>query len=184
MKSSNDNFEQQDLVEIGKVTGAHGVRGAVRVYSYAESPDCFASGNVVVLILKNDTVRRHHRIVHASPYKSVVRLTLEGVTTRDQAEALTGSAVYMFKEDLPPLEDDVFYWADLLGMDVYTETDIHLGRIKEIIQTGANDVYVIEPLADRKAKEILIPAIASVVLSIEVENKRMRVALPDGLTDL
>ena len=145
-----------------RLSVAHGIRGAIRVYSYAESSDCFAPGTDIVLQVAGDDPRRF-KILKASPYKSIVRLTLEGVTSRNQAETLTSCAVCMFKANLPVLEEDVFYWTDLLGMDVFTVDNVHLGRITDIIPTGANDVYVVKPLEGQTAKEILIPAIASVV---------------------
>ena len=169
-----------DLIQIGKITGAHGIRGSVKVYSYAESADRFAVGGNIVLIDRAGG-KRHYRIVAAQAYKQTVRLNLSGVETRNEAESLSGWGVFIPKTDLPPLEPDTFYWDDLIGLKVVSAESEHLGEVAQIIPTGANDVYVIKTPPDHPAGEILIPAISSVVLEIDIEKGLMRVALPEGL---
>jgi 16S rRNA processing protein RimM len=75
------------------------------------------------------------------------------------------------------LENGSYYWIDLIGIEVYTAEDDYLGRIESIIETGSNDVYVVKD----KKKEVLIPALKSVVTDIDLSQKRMQVDLPDGL---
>ncbi len=179
MKSSN---KIDDLIEIGKIVGAHGINGAVKVYSYAESAACFtAHGELTVIDSRGR--RQHCRALWAKPYKNIVRLALENVNSRDAAELLAGCRIFIPKKCLPPLEDGSFYWADLIGMAVYGTDGVHLGQVVGIIETGANDVYVVQPPPDHPAKEILVPAIGSVVLDIDVARQRMRVELPDGLIE-
>lgn len=169
-----------DLVQTGKITGAHGIRGSVKVASYAESPDRFAVGAKIVL--EAPTGQTRHCVISGSQvYKKIVRLTLEGVETRDAAEALHGWKIFIPKSDLPPLEPDTFYWDDLIGMKVVSVEDENLGRITQIIPTGANDVYVVETPPGHPAGEILIPAISSVVLEVDIDSGVMRVDLPEGL---
>jgi 16S rRNA processing protein RimM len=180
LKSSSEKSVPGDLVQVGKVIGAHGMDGTVRVYSYAESVECFAPGKQLVLVDRMQSSLQH-AIVRSDAYKKIMRLKLEGVNSRTQAEALIESAVFLSKTDLPPLEPDTFYWSDVIGMDVVTVAGEFLGRVVQIIPTGANDVYVIETPPDHASREILIPAIASVVIDIDVEQRRMRVELPEGL---
>jgi len=152
----------------------------VRVYSYAESPECFAALDALVLV--DGTGRPVPcKILWVQSHKSIVRMALEGVTDRGQAEAMLGWGIYIAKEDLPPLESDTYYWSDLIGMAVYTLDGEHLGQVEQIIPTGANDVYVVKTPAGYPAKEILLPAIASVVIDIDLVSRRMRVQLPEGL---
>lgn len=184
MKSSNKPPDSEDsaddLLLIGKITGAHGLSGAVKVYSYAESADRYAPQSD--LTLKDEAGRTsRHKVIWSTPYKSSVRMALSGVATREQAEAVVGCDVFIARRDLPPLEADTHYWADVLGMDVFTTGGDHLGRVAQIIPTGANDVYVVRSQTDAGQTEILVPAIASVVLDIDVERRRMRVELPEGL---
>jgi 16S rRNA processing protein RimM len=181
LKSSNNRpSAPDDLVEIGNVVGAHGTAGMVRVYAYAESPECFALGRKLTLI-SPDGQRIRCEITWAQAYKKLMRLALDRVDTRDQAEALAGWQVYMAKTDLPPLEADAYYWNDIIGMAVYSVDDEYLGQVEQIIPTGANDVYVIKTPPAHPAGEILIPAIASVVIDIDVDRNCMRVDLPEGL---
>ena len=93
------------------------------------------------------------------------------------AEALIGAEFFIEKEILPELEEGTYYWIDLIGLSVYTTDDVCIGRIESILQTGSNDVYVVKD----KNKETLIPALASVILSVNLEEKIMRVDLPEGL---
>lgn len=169
-----------DLIQIGKIIGAHGIQGAVKVYSYAESVDRFTSQDGVTLIDSSGLSKRMS-VTHVSVHKNVVRLTLKGVTTRNAAEGLTGWGVFIPRDSLPPLEPDTYYWDDLIGMAVYTGDGEHLGTIEQIIPTGANDVYVVKPPPGHAAGEILIPAIASVVIDVDVARGRMQVELPEGL---
>ena len=183
MKSSNNFVIPDDLIQIGTIIGAHGVGGAVKVYSYAESPDLFKTSGELTLIDQAGNLQLC-QVLRASAHKHIVRLTLAGVATREQAEAIAKRAICIEKRKLPPLEPDTHYWIDLIGMSVYSLTGEYLGRIEEIIPTGANDVYVVKTPAGHPAKEILIPAIASVIQEVDVQNRCMRVALPEGLIDL
>jgi 16S rRNA processing protein RimM len=165
-----------DLIQIGEVIGAHGISGGVKIYYYADSIEFLAPGTQVVI--DSAPGRAVYKIVHARPHRKTVRVALEGVTTRNQAEALVGCGVFIPKERLPDLEEeDSYYWVDLIGLNVYSVSGEHLGEITGIIPTGANDVYVIQA----PAGEILVPAIASVVLEIDLAGSRMIVELPEGL---
>lgn len=179
-KSSNNPGLSDDWLQIGQIIGAHGIGGAVKVCSYAESTDRFAPGSRLTLVdAAGHTI--FYEVIWAQAHKKVMRLALQGVTTREQAEELVGWGVFMACKDLPPLEADTYYWRDLLGMPVYTVDGEYLGQIEQIIPTGANDVYVVKTPADHPAGEILIPAIASVILDVDLDLRSMRVALPEGL---
>ncbi len=166
---------------MGKVIGAHGIRGVVKIYAYAESTSDLDRYDEFILIDANG--RRHHfQRLWAKPHKKrIVRLAFKGVTTRDQAESLVGCKLMIPRQHLPPLEDDTYYWTDLIGMSVELGDGTHLGKVREIIPTGANDVYVIKTPDGQPKDEILLPAIASVILDIDVVRKRMKVEIPQGL---
>jgi 16S rRNA processing protein RimM len=85
--------------------------------------------------------------------------------------------LFIPETELPELDEDTYYWFELIGIEVYTTEDEYLGRIESVFPTGSNDVYVVK---DRQ-KEILVPALDSVVIDIDLEHKRMRVDLPEGL---
>jgi len=168
------------LIQIGKIVGAHGIHGAVKVYSYAESAACFTQPNGLTAI---DTKGREFQfeVLWARQRKNVICMGLKDVTTRDQAEALAGCELLIPRKSLPPVDEGTQYWLDIIGMSVYGTDQEYLGRITGIIETGANDVYVVETPEGYPVEEILIPAIASVVLQVDVPRKRMVVELPEGL---
>lgn len=168
------------MIQIGKIIGAHGIHGAVKVFSYAESAECFTQPGGLTA---RDTAGREFQcdVLWVRPLKNRIVLGLKDVTTRDQAEALAGCELLIPKDSLPPVDHDTHYWIDLIGMAVYAMDQEYLGRITNIIATGANDVYVVETPAGYPVEEILVPAIATVVLEVDVARKRMLVELPEGL---
>ncbi len=178
MKSSNRSAE---LIHLGKIVGAHGIRGVVKVYAYTESTNEFDCYDEYILI-DPDGRRQTFAPLWARPHtKNIVRLALGHVTTRDQAEGLTGSLVAIPRSQLPPLEEDTHYWVDLIGLAVQDRAGNPIGRVREIMPTGANDVYVIETAHAPPADEILLPAISSVILEIDLPRGIMVVEIPEGL---
>lgn len=180
MKSSS---KHDDFILIGKIVAAHGIRGVVKIYSYAESTQCYA-GHDDLLLIDPSGFEHHHAVLWVKPHKNSLRLALQDVTTRTEAEALVGCTIWIPKKSLPPLDDDTYYWIDLIGMAVYGPDNEYLGRVAQIIATGANDVYVVKTPDGSPVEEILLPAIASVVTEIDVACKRMNVVLPEGLIRL
>jgi 16S rRNA processing protein RimM len=170
-----------EWIQVGAVVGAHGVKGGLKISYFAESMAFMAPGRQV--LIESDQGRRAFRIVQSQPYKKYVRLVLEQVATREQAEALTGCGVFIAREDLPALEADSHYWVDLIGLSVHSTSGQPLGRVTGIIATGANDVYVVRPPDGGPDQEILVPAIASVVIEIDAARGRMIVDLPEGLVE-
>ena len=172
----NKSVEKKDHVLIGKIVGVHGIKGTNKIRSYAESLSLFKPGRSIFIRERGGQVKSRE-IKWVKPHTGTPLLSLKGINDRNQAEALIGSELFILKEELPDLEEDTHYWFDLIGIEVYTTEDKYLGRIESIIETGSNDVYVVR---DDK-KEVLIPALESVVLDIDLEQKRMQVDLPEGL---
>lgn len=164
---------------IGKIIGAHGVRGTIRIQSYAGSLEIFKPGAVLLVVSPEDR-KSSCKINWIRPHPRGALLTFMEISSRDEAKALTGSELYIESSRFPKLEDGVYYWFELIGSKVYTSDDRYIGRLEAIIETGANDVYVVK----KKNKEILIPALKSVVRSIDIERKVMRVELPEGVEEI
>ena len=177
LKSSS---RDDDLVRIGKIVSAHGISGVVKVYSYAESTRYYTGQDDLLLVDPSGSEQRFG-VLWAKPHQNTLRLALKDVTTRTQAQALVGWTIWISRKSLPPLEDDTYYWIDLIGMAVFGPDDEYLGHITEIITTGANDVYVVKTPDNAPVKEILLPAISSVVIAVDIAGKRMNVVLPEGL---
>jgi len=165
-----------DLLLIGKIVGVHGLKGTVKVCSYAESLSAFKPGG---LILARDSKDRDktYIIQWVKPHTRTILLSLKGVDDRDMSETLVGSDLFIEKAKLPEPEDESYYWFDIIGLSVYTIDEKFIGRVESIIPTGSNDVYVVKNNDD----EILIPGLESVVKEIDLKQKIMRVDLPEGL---
>ncbi|UCD80342.1 MAG: 16S rRNA processing protein RimM [Desulfobacterales bacterium] len=170
------SVEKKGYVLIGEIIGTHGIKGAHKIRSYAESTEVFEPGRSI-LVRESSGRETHREINWVNPHKRTPLLSFKGIDDRNQAQLLAGAALFIPKAELPQLENGSFYWIDLIGMEVYTTADEYLGRLESIIETGSNDVYVVQD----KKKEVLIPALESVVVDIDLEQKRMRVDLPEGL---
>ena len=165
-----------DHVLIGKIVGAHGIKGNIKIISFAESLEIFEKGCSIAL-RSPDGSRKKSTINWIKPHGRTALLSLEGITNRDHVEALIGWELYIDKDRLPQLEPGVYYWAELIGLDVVTIDGDYIGKIDSIIQTGSNDVYVVK----HQKQETLIPALEKVVIAIDLVKKEMQVDLPEGL---
>jgi len=164
-------------VAIGKIVGVHGIKGYVKIHCEAESFSVFAPGHSVIIRDPKGGSRKTE-IVDARSQGRKQLLLLKGISDRNTAEMLPGSDLLVEKASLPELEPDTYYWSDIVGMSVVSVDDHPVGTVASLIETGSNDVYVVQT---PDAGEILIPAIASVVLEIDLNRKIMRVNLPEGL---
>jgi 16S rRNA processing protein RimM len=171
---------QEHTLVIGEVVGIHGIRGVIKVRSYAESPDIFLPDTPVFLGGAQGEKKRY-TIQWVKPHKKGLLMALDGVTECGRAGALVGALVYIDTAVLPELGDDTYYWFELIGMSVFTEENDYLGKVESIIPTGSNDVLVVKDPAKGPEYEVLVPALAAVVQSVDVDEKRIRVTLPEGL---
>jgi 16S rRNA processing protein RimM len=175
---ANSGLSQPEFryLAIGRVVRAHGVRGELSVAVMTDFPERFAETEWVYL--GNETEATPYRLEKHRWHKDNVLLTLAGVATRTEAERLAGQLVQVPLEEAMPLPEGSYYLYQLMGLQVYTVDDELLGTITSIIETGANDVYVV---TNTNGVEVLLPAIPDVVKSVEIEQKRMTVALIEGL---
>jgi 16S rRNA processing protein RimM len=150
--------------------------GNLKLRSYAESPDIFAPG-CLLLAARGDGTEKVYEIKWAQAHGRATLLSLKGVADRGQAEDLVGWDLFIDKVKLPELDPGTYYWADLIGMDVFGGDGVRLGRLESIFRTGSNDVYVVTDAG----RELLVPAIASVVTAVDLTARRIDVSLPEGL---
>jgi len=172
--------EKKGFLPIGKIVGAHGVKGNVKVYSFAESLSLFEQESSILVVSAKGS-EKIFKIKWIKPHGRVVLLSLEGIENRDLAETLIGSELFVKRDSFPKLVDGSYYWFDIIGLAVFTNDEKYIGRVESIIPTGSNDVYVVKDAQKDRDNEILIPAIESAVLEIDLEQKRMIVDLPEGL---
>lgn len=177
MRLSNSSvIRKSDFLPIGKIVGVHGLKGAVRVFSYSDSDSAFKHGEYIFIRKKSGSFTSK-KILKSSSYKNILRVSMEGICTRDEALDFTGSDLFIKKDSLETLPEGLHYRFQLIGLSVYTDESRFLGIVESVFPTGGNDVFVVK----KEEKEILIPAIDSVVVSVNTAQKIMRVKLPDGL---
>ncbi len=164
------------MLRIGEIVGMHGLKGAVKIRSYADSTSFFERGQVLQ-VQTADGQAKMHAVAWAKPHGKGMLLCFEGVNDRDAAEALAGAYIAVDKAALPDLEDGTYYWFELIGLAVYDVQDRYLGELSTVLPTGSNDIYVVR----NGDEEILVPALASVVQTIDTDQGRMEVILPEGL---
>jgi len=162
-------------LHIGTVVGVHGIKGVLKVLSFAESIEPFEPGKQVFLKCGGGPGQTY-TIRDARPHKNLLRVAFEAVETREAAEALVGARLMIDRSELPEPEDGSWYWSDLIGLAVY-QKDTYIGQIAHIFATGSNDVLVVT----YGETERLIPAIDSIVRQIDLDERIMRVELPEGL---
>lgn len=153
------------------------MKGEIRIkYFNPEDPNFF-SRYQLIFIQGDRGSPQPYRPIAVRPHKKFVLAQLEGVRTREEAEQLRGKSVLVDPADLPPLDEDAYYWHEILGMRVVTEEGGNVGRITEILPTGSNDVYVVR----EGEKESLIPAIKEVIISIDKKARTMVIRPLEGL---
>ena len=165
------NQEVPPLVLVGYVIRTAGMQGEVRVNLHSDIPHRFAPGDAVRI---GGTV---YRVDTRRAVRSDLLIKFREVNSRAAAETLQGEPIYVPEKDVPPPQPDTYYHYQLLDMLVVTTSGTELGVITDVLETGANDVYVVKG----HDKETLVPALADVVKEVDVEGGRMVVDLPEGL---
>jgi len=165
----------ESLLEVGQIVNTYGIKGFVKVNPLVDNNNQFKSFKTLYIQEKNTIKELHIEEVKFS--KNLVLLKFKGIETIEQAEELRNYYLQAKRSDIK-LEKGAHFIVDLIGLEVYTEEGKFLGKLKEVLQPGANDVYIVE---DQTKKEILLPAIPDVVKNIDVEGNKMIVKLLDGL---
>ncbi|OPX86711.1 MAG: Ribosome maturation factor RimM [Pelotomaculum sp. PtaB.Bin104] len=168
----------EEYIHIGKILNTQGNRGAVRILPLTDYPERFQQMERVN-VLTNGSLRQLN-IENSYSHKKFIILQFKEIQDMNAAEELKGGLLVVTRKELMPLEEGTFYIFDLIGIAVYDCSGNYLGKITDVIQTGSNDVYVVET----GAKPILIPALKKVVKDTNLAGRRMVVELPEGLLDL
>jgi 16S rRNA processing protein RimM len=170
--------QQYKAMTIGRIRGVHGLRGTLRVESFAESPDTFKQGRKITLKTHGiDGIQYSvYSIQSASAHKQGILLNLEGIDNLAIAEELIGQDILIDRAELPEPDEDTWYWQDLIGLDVQDHIKGYIGKITGIFPTGANEILEIR---DNK-KEILVPMHSNFIESVDMEKHLVLTTLPDG----
>jgi 16S rRNA processing protein RimM len=174
-RSSGSEKPELRYLAIGRVVRAHGLNGEISVAVMTEFPERFEITKQVYLGDQFEAIP--YPLKSYRWHKDNVLLTLAGITNRNKAETLKGQLVQVPVEEAIPLPDGVYYQYQLIGLEVFTTLGVRLGVLAEVMETGANDVYVVK----EKGQEILLPAIADVVKSVDMVKGRMVIKVIEGL---
>ncbi|MEA4804686.1 ribosome maturation factor RimM [Acetobacterium wieringae] len=165
------------LIIIGRILGVHGIKGELKVQPLTDDPGRFYDLDEVILI--HDKTATDYKINNCRLHKNNVLLFLEGVSNRNDAEALIGREVGIPKELAVKLEEDEFFIEDLLDLPVYNDGEL-LGRITDVMQAGGVDVYTIS-----KGKKVYcVPARKLYFTEINVNAGRIDASIPQEILDL
>lgn len=164
---------KKQYLEAGKIVTTHGIKGEVKIMPYTDYPELLCEFDRLFIGKNHEEVA----IERSRAFKGMVIAKLEGVNTPEDASKLRNTILYMHRDDLE-LDEDTYFIQDLIGVEVRdADSDFVYGKIADVMQTGANDVYVING-ADR---EYLIPAIPEVVISTDIDGNIMTIRPLEGL---
>ena len=167
------------LLEIGIISRPHGITGEVKVQTSPEFLTALEGLRRVYL----DDLPEPRRIESHRIHQNSILLKLQGVSTRNDAEALRGVRVSIRTHELPKLAEGEYYSHQLVGLRVVDENGQDLGELREVLATGSNDVYVITTPDGPDGKELLLPAIESVIRKVDLDARIINVVVPNGLRD-
>ncbi len=165
------------LIPVGRVVKPHGVRGSVKILSYGETLGQLSAGDKLISVTSDGTTEREITLVGLGGYKQGYIGTFEELKDLEQAREMAGKELFVPEDRLLALPEGEYYHFQLIGLRVETRDGEELGSIRSILETGSNDVYVVE----KGGKEILIPAIEDVIVEVDLEAKKVIVDLPEGL---
>ena len=163
---------ETDLVAVGQIFSIFGIKGQVKVRPLSDVESRFTSGNKV--ILNNQEVL----IQKVSKHKWYYILLLDNYNTPEKAKTLKDKYLYIRPSQTPHPQNDTYYYYELIGLSVINVNQEYLGKISNILYTGANDVYVV---TNDDNEDILIPAIKSVIIDVDIKSQQMTIDQPNWL---
>ena len=166
----------EDLLQIGVITKTHGVHGEVKVFPMTDDVTRFKKLKDAVIDAGGENV--NVKCTGAKYFKQFVILKFEGFDTIEQIEKYCGKGLFVTRSNAVSLKKDEYFICDLIGLKVIDENEDEIGRITDVIQTGANDVYEIE-LTDQRT--LLLPAIKECVLKVDLDGGNMKIHILEGL---
>ena len=161
---------------VGTLRRSHGIRGDMLLDVNTSFPERLKPGTFLYVGDRKQRIK----ITRRRPHNDGMLLGFEGIANTEQTARYRAETVYVLADDRPPLPEGEYYHHQIIGMQVIDENETVLGAITEIIETGANDVYVVK---NADGREVLIPALKQVLLEINLETKMMRVHMLPGLMD-
>ena len=168
----------EERFQVGVISSTHGIRGEVKVFPTTDNVKRFKKG--ITLILDTGKEERQLIVEGVKFFKQFVILKFEGINHINDIEKYKSKSLYVTRENAIKLKKNEYFIADLIGVQVWEDNGDFLGELKDVIETGANDVYVIK---QENGKDILLPAIKECILSVKIEEKKMIVHVMEGLRE-
>lgn len=166
----------EDLLKVGVITTTHGVRGEVKVFPTTDNAERFL--DLEYILLDTGKELRKLEIQNVKFFKNLAILKFKGIDNINDIEMYKGRDLWIPREEGQELGEDEYYIADLLGLSVILEDGTQFGTLKDVMETGANDVYVV---STDEGKEVLLPAIKECILKVDLEQNQMTIHLMKGL---
>ena len=166
----------QKRLEVGQIVNTFGIKGEVKVTPFTDDINRFDDLKKVYVKTRKES--KLHKVESVRYHKNMVLLKLEGINNPEDAELLKNSFLEIDREDAIPLEEGQYFIVDLIGLDVYTDEGNLLGKVDDIYNTGANDIYVVK---DELGKQILLPGIDDVIKEVDLDSGKIIVHLIPGL---
>ncbi len=164
-----------EYLSIGQIVNVHGFKGDVKVYPLTNDMSRFKNLKAVYVEENNQLVK--YKIEELKFLSTTIAMKLNGIDTEEAANKLRNFYIKVDRKSAVKLPKDSYFICDLIDLEVYDEKGLLLGTIRDVIQTGSNDVYVVQT----SGKDILIPALKEVVKEIDIKNKKIVVELLEGL---
>ena len=168
----------EKVFQVGIISSTHGVRGEVKVFPTTDDMKRFKKLKEVLLDTGKETLTLE--IEGVKFFKQFVILKFKGYDNIDDIVKYRGKSLFVPRENAVKLQKDEYFIADLIGLKVVNEDGSFTGVLKDVMETGANDVYIVE---SEDGKEVLIPAIKDCILQVDFEKEQVLVHLLDGLLD-
>lgn len=168
----------EDLLQVGIITQTHGIRGEVKVFPTTDDVKRFKKLKEVILDTNKEKITLE--IESVKFFKNLAILKFKGFDNINDIERYKGKKLFVTRENAVKLGRDEYFIADLIGVEVYDEDEKYLGVLENVIETGANDVYEVK---FENGTTVLFPAIKQCILNVDIENRRMKVHIMEGLLD-
>ena len=168
----------EELFRVGVISNTHGIRGEVKVYPTTDNVRRFDDLKEVILDTGKEQLNLH--VTSVKYFKNMVILKFKEFDNINDIIPYKGMDLLVTRENAIPLEDGEYYIADIIGSKVITDEDKILGTLTDVLQTGANDVYVVKT---KDGKEVLLPSIEECILDRDIENNIVKVHIMKGLLD-
>lgn len=165
-----------DLLQVGIISSMHGIKGEVKVFPTTDDPNRFKKLKSVLLDTGRETLDL--QVEQVKFFKQFVILKFKKFDNINEVEKYKGKGLFVTRENAVKLKPNEYFIADMIGMEVFTDEGRKFGILTDVLETGANDVYVVET---EEHKEVLLPAIKECILNVDIAGRKMEIHLMEGL---